>query len=406
MKVERLVISAHLKFHNVGNGLFYSGQLRRYDRYYNFIYDCGATNQAVIDNTVDNYIRDFNPERIDLFMISHLHRDHINGLRRLRNYRNINTVILPYLFPYQRLYLGLAELGNDGPFGPFDDNPEDYQDYIQFLSSPYNYFSDLGIENIVFLNGDSIKTDQRSIEKEYDEKDENYYWWKYLTDNEDEELNILEFSTQTKPTNVHFKLTDNQGTIFPYFFWKFVFYNKSFENTPQLTQFINNYRGLTSQQLIELLSDSDRVRELKNEYLENLGLTDSNYHNSSMIVYHAPNNIIKVGSLLTGDYNLNNGNGDEMVQYYQNEIDKTRIFLIPHHGSTYNWNSSILDPMQNPLISVCSVETEPLLDNRLTGSMRNDLNRRRINLNIVDRINCYYYRIMAYRYSANINQQL
>lgn len=83
-------------FHNVGQGLFYSGSL--YDGEYNFIYDCGSMRHSRVSNIVKDYCRNLSKNYVDFLAISHLHSDHISGIDELRKHVSIRRVFLPYLF--------------------------------------------------------------------------------------------------------------------------------------------------------------------------------------------------------------------------------------------------------------------------------------------------------------------
>lgn len=93
-------------FHPVGQGLFYSGQLdcdnwdyRRYSRY-NFIFDCGSlSGQEVLYPAIDKYLTDLNKRCVNLCVISHLDKDHYNGLYYLIRNKHIciDKILLPYL---------------------------------------------------------------------------------------------------------------------------------------------------------------------------------------------------------------------------------------------------------------------------------------------------------------------
>ena len=62
----------------VGQGLFYSGSIRKEDNSFEFIYDCGG-DKLIISNIVDNYLK-YSSKEIDMLVISHFDEDHINGL--------------------------------------------------------------------------------------------------------------------------------------------------------------------------------------------------------------------------------------------------------------------------------------------------------------------------------------
>lgn len=82
-------------FHPVGQGLFYTGQLGcdyfyHRDSRYNFIFDCGSSSgDGFLCSTIDGYAAGLNGRDIDLCVISHLHRDHYNGLKYLLRLQNI-----------------------------------------------------------------------------------------------------------------------------------------------------------------------------------------------------------------------------------------------------------------------------------------------------------------------------
>ena len=66
-------------FHKVGQGLFYSGHLS--NNQYNFVFDCGSdSDKKFLHDAIDNHL----PKKdIDFIVLSHLHRDHINGIARI-----------------------------------------------------------------------------------------------------------------------------------------------------------------------------------------------------------------------------------------------------------------------------------------------------------------------------------
>ena len=75
------------KFHNVGQGLFYTGSLMHGT--YNFVFDCGTdSKQEYLTNQINDYAREFRcregeKPNIDFVVILHLHNDHFSGLNLL-----------------------------------------------------------------------------------------------------------------------------------------------------------------------------------------------------------------------------------------------------------------------------------------------------------------------------------
>ena len=89
------------KFHSVGQGLFYTGCIIDECIDFNFVYDCGGKKQY-IDHEVDTYVENLGNKELDLVVLSHLHADHINGVRELlKPNENSQTpkrtrVVMPY----------------------------------------------------------------------------------------------------------------------------------------------------------------------------------------------------------------------------------------------------------------------------------------------------------------------
>ena len=84
-------VDSNFKLWSVGQGLFYTGKIQSESKSFNFVYDCGGSNEDIISNAIDEYLNYFNPQKeIDFLIISHFDRDHINGLHHLL--KNINKI--------------------------------------------------------------------------------------------------------------------------------------------------------------------------------------------------------------------------------------------------------------------------------------------------------------------------
>lgn len=85
--------------HPVGQGGFYTETLKNRDGEYNVVYDCGGNSQTFMKDYVKRFIHDaYKPKRgIDAVFISHLHADHVNGLKYLLENIYPKYLILPQL---------------------------------------------------------------------------------------------------------------------------------------------------------------------------------------------------------------------------------------------------------------------------------------------------------------------
>ena len=88
-------------FHNVGYGLFYSGEIRyvnrrvnsRSERKFRLIYDCSSTSKSLVERAIDNFKNGISEHNVDLLVISHFHEDHVSGLRKLLTEFTIENVL-------------------------------------------------------------------------------------------------------------------------------------------------------------------------------------------------------------------------------------------------------------------------------------------------------------------------
>lgn len=98
-------MNADFRFHPVGHGLFYSGEIHLSEMKGNpftFVYDCGGVKVA------DRFEEFWNPyretgRRLDLLVVSHFHFDHINGVPNLIKTAKPRSLVLPYLYPAEKI---------------------------------------------------------------------------------------------------------------------------------------------------------------------------------------------------------------------------------------------------------------------------------------------------------------
>ncbi|GAV23286.1 MBL fold metallo-hydrolase [Carboxydothermus pertinax] len=127
-------------FHNVGQGLFYSGKINDL----NFIYDCGSENYKNIKKAVTEFITYLKGKiRIDLLILSHLHYDHVSGLELLLKKCEIETVILPYIALEERLLIAVRW------------NYLKQEWYFNFLNNPTQYFEGHGVKRIIYVTAEN-----------------------------------------------------------------------------------------------------------------------------------------------------------------------------------------------------------------------------------------------------------
>lgn len=152
----KMKIHGRFKFHNVGQGLFYSGRLENTNdpenpEFFSFVYDCGAVPSTdSLTSEIDSFKNSLpspgssGEKTLNLLVISHLHDDHVNGLERLLDGVKVDTVVMPYLNE------GLKSL-------PLLESTEE----DKFLSELYNdevaWFASRGVRRIIRLVAEDMR---------------------------------------------------------------------------------------------------------------------------------------------------------------------------------------------------------------------------------------------------------
>ena len=338
---------SNFKLWSVGQGLFYTGKIQSESKSFNFVYDCGGSNENIISEAIDDYLNDFNPQKeIDFLIISHFDRDHINGLHHLlKNINKIKKIFIPYSDTFNSYFLLIAYLyGNNGDLSEKVDN-------IILVNTSQSKGGD-GITNL-----DELR----------------------LEDNIDETYKIGNISV----SRLDFSSYVSLGGV-----WKFKFYNVLLEEAligkvkQDIDNLVQQYRASGLEDLLSNHWNNSVKNGLKNIYdsyvPENRGngFKNSSQNQASLCLYHSP--LIKyndyevvfkhinykryfpyfwgednknVGTLLTGDLSLRvneeSQKYDHFRDYFSSEKDEILFFLVPHHGAMNNWNSSILTDFKN-----------------------------------------------------------
>ena len=371
------------KIYSVGDGFCYEGIIKSENKDdYHFIVDCGSCapkkrgqkkgkliNKKECDDRL-NEITDevaHNNSHINLFILTHLHEDHLNGYEILFNKTQIDTIIMPYIYPEERLCLMI------------DDDVKD-DDYV-FLSRPYSEVLRLAREynpevRLVLIRGNNDSLDQVTINVP---DSNNNVWGEGYADSE----NILEIEG-LENSYVEIVSVNSKGINISDFLWFFKLFNLEADEND-----VNNLKTiigkLDAKKLYNIVIDPIALANTKNKYKNIAKYYRNDINNTSIVIYHSPIDChSRCGSLLTGDIVLKRHNiASEILNYYKNEIEKVGFFSIPHHGSDDNWTKTFIDNgcLDN---SVCFASTHNYYSNRMTATMMSDLRCHNISTLVVD----------------------
>lgn len=387
-------INCRFDFHPVGQGLFYSGQLcSRRDasapnpERFDFVYDCGTSNaKRYITDALDGY----DVDGLDLLVISHFHADHMNGVKALLGKtQGVREVVLPYLFPAERLLAGAGyAIAND--LDGLD------ADYISFLVDPVGYLTEFGGDeaNITFLRPGEAVTEWPDAG---DQAAGTYGWYPDAAapapDDPEEML--------SRP-NVGLRL---HSSIYRVPQWGFKFYCQPGRASAKDIE--RQMAALTPPITLDDLAVvlSDRLDDLKDLY-HALFDGSAGQNSTSVVCCHGPamprgngggllhgdarigmsmsppgqiHNVHRLHEcwighflfdwhgwwpsdeerpfllppmqLLTGDANLK---PNEYQTHFAHELNGVGLALLPHHGSKHNWRKGFPTMMPNCLLWVAS----------------------------------------------------
>jgi len=352
--------SAHFTFHNAGQGLFYSGRIGDF----NLIYDCGSENKRHIQSLVSEFKRS-NPGKsnIDLLVLSHLHADHVSGLDALLdNQTVVDTVMLPYLSPEERLMVALGS----------SNSSERLRD---FWADPISFLERKNVGRIV-LFGANEASPPEDVSGENEERKMNI---DKLPRDEKLESQIREREGQsvTNLFNQNRLLAKRHNkSLIVSNRWLFRFFNIK-QKDPKQDQFEQCVRKtFPNDDLVDIIRDNSKLKNLRACY----DMLGGDFNNTSLVLYHGPisgrlyqmnqcNSCPRIsfdrseqspnrlaihlnrafGHFLTGDVNFDKW--AEIERHYGLYLSRVALALVPHHGSRSSWRQVAL----NDIVNACWV---------------------------------------------------
>lgn len=381
--MNELIHKGH--FHNVGQGLFYSGQFNIYpnknSRRFNYIIDCGSCDLGNKKGYSDIYrytlklevelykknILEDNGNTVDLFVISHMHSDHVNGLLELlKSNIHINKLFLPYLEPSQRLMIYTLFIS---------ENNTRKSEYLEFIIDPIEFLKkyDDQIDKIIFISESDNEPPTTSYIRDYNEDSIGKL---------DNELN-KEINKQYSKATVY-----KQCYIFLDSLIKFYFFRKNVSDLKKLDAFIKELKGIVVDD--DYMKSKKNHTKLRNAYKKIFG--EKKFNDTSLCVWmtyaNKPSSIYEVyerskgvtnkyefydingfnsprceacyyfydsydvnlthlskkfGYIFPGDIDISKSDDFKFFYSHCKEIaNRINIFCVQHHGSKHNWNKELL----------------------------------------------------------------
>jgi hypothetical protein len=376
-------IDANFKFNKAGQGAFYTGYFSEHmcDSHFSVVYDCGTSTSE------KEYIRKAiwkfkarllveHNNQLDLLMISHFDDDHINEIKTLiENLSKCETIVLPYLYPEERLLVYLAQVTKKKSIS---------QDYVEFLSDPYGFVTQFGnIGQVIFLDGNDENTvgaidnpDLPDLPREESPKGQEVEAFQ-MDDGEikmgvySEDLLPPEFKNllNTVEKNKVFLCKDN-CRYFIKNVWRFYFFNKKNSQRSLVEEFVERVKSTIPQfdgfennvnQLRELFKWKKELAEIYKDVFK-----EKNLNPTSLVVLHGPLQHRETGSYFKRHYHPDSGKTDTLLTgdlylegitwpaYIKDNYSKISFLQIPHHGSKEKWDAVVLNSpgLKYPVIGI------------------------------------------------------
>ncbi|WP_338819295.1 hypothetical protein MTCOM_06950 [Moorella thermoacetica] len=365
-------IDCEFQFHNVGQGLFYTGSIGDF----RFIYDCGSLPMAWAHKAVSNYLDALTVDNekvkpvINLLVLSHLDLDHVSGIDNLLCNTEIKIALIPYTSPLERLLLAVRH----------SSIPLWYQ---ELLYDPVQFFINRDVELVVLLapnNSKIIELQPKTIDKDHASI--------HLEDlpEEDRERILQEDNNWRKyQEEGRFVLSSDRCVIKAKDIWELTFWchfidKNSLEAFNIGVEYISGGKG--AKNLLDSIRENRKKLKGLQQCYRKCIVGDINL--TSLILYHEPldcsfssmriyskyyipgNNVtdqlllmncennsceymlaaaishnLPYGQMLTGDLNFAY-KYEEFRCKMHDKIEKAIIWLVPHHGSKNSWNSALL----------------------------------------------------------------
>ena len=325
----------------VGQGAFYIEQFEAQHHRINVVYDCGSSTQGF---DINQEIRsNFDKgEEIFIVFISHLHKDHVNGLEYLLSYCNVKNIVFPFTFQKDKILMIIEYLCSSKKHTLQDstyrliENPSKFIHYISPNTNLYavilgNEFSNdnrrelynqAEIDRVHILNsGENVLNHIRN--KSVNEI-KNY--WEYIPFNFKDDIKRDVFYNVL---SAKFDDKINESNIGKYLLqW----------SSPKIQKvFIETYKEVNQDLNVNSMILFSGIKDLSTR--------------QRMVI---PNNCVckccypsrANGCLYFGDYNSNGKiRWKELKRSYEKYWDYIGCIQIPHHGSknSYNHELSLMD---------------------------------------------------------------
>jgi len=360
--------------HPIGQGCFHTGVVSLEDIKFNYVYDCGSDNLSVLREQIARFAGQLGDSGIDALFVSHLHSDHVCGLEFLLPLVKVNTVVLPYLSPVSRLLIIAKECASGDLSGS----------QIELLCDPGRWFRNRGVERIIYItntppditpewgtteNSPLIPPDSRRV------KEQKVMGLELIIDAlpkstvdatfGKDDSSSSHFVSCGQPLRIAIK---GCGCTLN---WQFItFVHPEDGRTKDFLRHVRHLFGRTlcsskrfiidQKDILSILQSPIKRDCLASCYMairKNINLTSMSLYSGpisadSIVIHYTrlhsrivrSGRVDRAGWLATGDADLRRDSRREaFVRHFQSLQNTIMSFVLPHHGSRYNFHHDLSD---------------------------------------------------------------
>lgn len=300
-----------------------------------YIYDCGNIQQPYLKKSINNLIdilkitNEIFPLTNIYIFISHVHNDHISGLKLLKqklekckfNQLSARVLVMPYMDEDEKkLALILNKI---------------YKRYIGILTDPDSYFG--GYFDIIYLTDEQDNSRDIAPEKQ-DRSSEDFQGYSIPQ----KTINSLGIKVFNHSENFTFNTLAGLWVLKPFY--------QRFDISNYLEKEIKKI-GYNS---IDSINFDNINNRLKKELKDKLNL-------SSLCLYSGLLDDRKIcGWMHTGDFNFKNQKAlENFYKHYVSVLDNIQVLQIPHHGSKKNSSNEIFKIFPNLINKYVPMQENP-----------------------------------------------
>lgn len=353
----------------IGQGCFHVGSIQPSvttedsSQAFHYVYDCGSDDRDSLDTAIENYKN--KTSRVDALFVSHLDRDHVNGIDQLCSAVKVDTVYVPHVNE-EVLILELIQAELDGKLSA---------SLVEASLEPEKFFKNKDVRRVIRVRSSPVGgVPEPRTNDNREEPDRTN-----TVDNTDATGGSSNIEIINSGTRIPCSPQGINWTLVPHVDPAQANNLNMFKSEVRKILKLKGKQSITSAKLLDAIRDSKERKCLRKCYNKIIPSGAKRMHNRvSMSLYSGPvslkkkqfieyriscrSNIYTDGSLESGDKfligSLENrvgwiGSGDATLKVikvrtawkgtyspYQNFIVS---LLLPHHGSKHNFDSDVLN---------------------------------------------------------------